>query len=286
MEPRFGFDFSRVRIHADIPSAQSAGSINARAYTHGTDVVFADGRYAPDTTDGRRLIAHELAHVVQQANSGSALDNVVQRDDGGMSSSQATSSSGSSPNATVASPAQTAGRKSIQEALDDFSQSKFRDVTDWSLASDADKIKLIDKATALDLFWVGPNDEAALERCWSSFGAGFQTAVEANAHLRARSVSKGVEAENVAPTKGKYGVFKNDVLSVARQNLEKNEDRVVAEMAEFGLQPPFELLRPGHPAKRSARPSCGSRSWRSFSCRQTQGPEPAGETVYWLTSEA
>jgi hypothetical protein len=66
MEPRFGFDFSRVRIHADSHAAEAARSINARAYTVGDDVVFNSGHYAPQTSEGRKLLAHELTHVVQQ----------------------------------------------------------------------------------------------------------------------------------------------------------------------------------------------------------------------------
>jgi Domain of unknown function (DUF4157) len=66
MEARLGFDFGRVRIHTDDHAAASARSIGARAYTVGRDVVFGRGQYAPDTTEGRRLLAHELTHVVQQ----------------------------------------------------------------------------------------------------------------------------------------------------------------------------------------------------------------------------
>jgi hypothetical protein len=65
-EPRFGFDFSRVRVHADSRAASSARAINAQAYTAGNDVVFDEGRYAPDSVEGRQLLAHELMHVVQQ----------------------------------------------------------------------------------------------------------------------------------------------------------------------------------------------------------------------------
>jgi hypothetical protein len=67
MEPRFGHDFSRVRIHADAAAAQSAAGVEAAAYTVGHDVVFASGRYAPETPAGRSLLAHELAHVVHPA---------------------------------------------------------------------------------------------------------------------------------------------------------------------------------------------------------------------------
>jgi outer membrane protein OmpA-like peptidoglycan-associated protein len=65
-EPRFGHDFSRVRIHVDKRAAGMADSIGAKAFTLGQDVVFGEGRYQPDSREGRRLIAHELAHTIQQ----------------------------------------------------------------------------------------------------------------------------------------------------------------------------------------------------------------------------
>jgi hypothetical protein len=67
MEPRFGYSFSDVRVHADERAAKSAAAVGALAYTAGNHVVFGAGRYAPDLGEGRRLIAHELAHVVQQS---------------------------------------------------------------------------------------------------------------------------------------------------------------------------------------------------------------------------
>ncbi len=66
MESRIGFDFGRVRLHTDARAGESAQGLSARAYTVGSDVVFAPGRYAPQTTEGRHLLAHELTHVVQQ----------------------------------------------------------------------------------------------------------------------------------------------------------------------------------------------------------------------------
>jgi outer membrane protein OmpA-like peptidoglycan-associated protein len=65
-EPRFGRDFGDVRIHTDSQAAASARSVNALAYTVGRDVVFNAGQYAPHSDSGKRLLAHELAHVVQQ----------------------------------------------------------------------------------------------------------------------------------------------------------------------------------------------------------------------------
>lgn len=71
MESRFGHDFSGVRLHTDTPAAASAKAVRARAYTVGRDIVFAAGAYAPATAGGRRLLAHELTHVVQQSRAGS-----------------------------------------------------------------------------------------------------------------------------------------------------------------------------------------------------------------------
>lgn len=65
-DPRFGHDFSRVRLHTDATAAESAREMNARAYTVGREVVFGAGRYSPGTGAGRGLLAHELVHVVQQ----------------------------------------------------------------------------------------------------------------------------------------------------------------------------------------------------------------------------
>jgi outer membrane protein OmpA-like peptidoglycan-associated protein len=65
-EPRFGHDFSEVRVHTNGKAAQSARALQAQAYTVGQHVVFDDGQYAPQTYSGKRLIAHELTHVVQQ----------------------------------------------------------------------------------------------------------------------------------------------------------------------------------------------------------------------------
>jgi hypothetical protein len=66
MEQRFGFEFSGVRVHADAEAARSAQEVHAQAYTVGRHVVFASGRYAPQSFEGRALLAHELTHVVQQ----------------------------------------------------------------------------------------------------------------------------------------------------------------------------------------------------------------------------
>jgi len=82
MESRFGHDFSQVRVHTDALAADSARAVSALAFTVGADVLFGTGRYAPQTTDGKKLLAHELVHVAQQTSSTFAGDHtsgIIQR---------------------------------------------------------------------------------------------------------------------------------------------------------------------------------------------------------------
>ena len=66
-EPQFGHDLSKVRVHTDSKAARSAKSVNSLAYTVGDDIVFDASKYSPNSTDGRKLLAHELTHVLQQS---------------------------------------------------------------------------------------------------------------------------------------------------------------------------------------------------------------------------
>src|SRR6266508_6190733 len=73
MEPRFGYDFSGVRVHSDAKAAESARAVNALAYTVGPHIVFGSGQHATETDAGRRTLAHELAHVIQQSGGSQSL---------------------------------------------------------------------------------------------------------------------------------------------------------------------------------------------------------------------
>jgi hypothetical protein len=66
MEPRFGRNFSQVRVHTDNQAVKAAQAVNARAFTMGSDIVFGNRQYEPKTREGKRLLAHELTHVMQQ----------------------------------------------------------------------------------------------------------------------------------------------------------------------------------------------------------------------------
>lgn len=82
MESRFGADFGTVRVHTGGPAAQLNREVQARAFTHGSDIYFSEGRYSPGTDAGKELLAHELTHVVQQGGAAQlkrAPDSAVQR---------------------------------------------------------------------------------------------------------------------------------------------------------------------------------------------------------------
>jgi hypothetical protein len=84
MESAFGLDFEQVRIHADPPGASSARSVNARAFTADQHIVFGNGEYSPHSSSGSRLLAHELAHTVQNrkpaARNASASHSTIKRE--------------------------------------------------------------------------------------------------------------------------------------------------------------------------------------------------------------
>ena len=77
MESRFDQDFEKVQVHTDAKAAQSAQAVDARAYTVGHNIVFGSGQYSPDSSEGRHLLAHELAHVTQQRSMGSGAQSAL-----------------------------------------------------------------------------------------------------------------------------------------------------------------------------------------------------------------
>ncbi|WP_347275115.1 DUF4157 domain-containing protein [Candidatus Kuenenia sp.] len=102
MEARFGYDFSGVRMHTDAKAAESAQAVRAHAYTVGRDVVFAEGRYDPSGEQGRKLLVHELAHVVQQTGgSNNILETVTKSRQEGLIEKEADATSNKAEKADV-----------------------------------------------------------------------------------------------------------------------------------------------------------------------------------------
>ena len=134
MEAGFGHDFSGVRVHTGGAAHASARTVQALAYTSGQHLVFADGQYAPGTSTGRRLIAHELAHVVQQRHLsnqptviGDAESTLEQQADQAADRVLSGSIAGRLPGATQAMIARSASPKELKTS-DGGTDQVFRDV--------------------------------------------------------------------------------------------------------------------------------------------------------------
>ena len=119
-EPRFGYDFSNVKVHTDSIASKSAQSINALAYTSGNNIVFNNGQYSPGTDSGKRLLGHELAHVVQQS-SVSSHKNKLSENPGNNHISPATKSitgKGTIQRKTDLTATRFSGNKILEQAYD------------------------------------------------------------------------------------------------------------------------------------------------------------------------
>lgn len=126
MEPRFGYDFSRVRVHAGQAAQQSARDVKANAYTVQNNIVFAAGKFEPGTYQGWQLIAHELAHVVQQNGAMAA----IQRDP-----------HDHAPHVLVEAPSVAADRAAYQRYLETLRETMAKPkVTDPKLAEIIEKL--------------------------------------------------------------------------------------------------------------------------------------------------
>ena len=108
MEPRFGYDFSQVRIHTDTTAAESARAVHALAYTVGRDIVFGAGQFLPKTKEGKSLLAHELAHVTQQP-----AENNVRAARIGPPSDEYEQAAEAAAKAVVASPGEAAAASTV-----------------------------------------------------------------------------------------------------------------------------------------------------------------------------
>jgi hypothetical protein len=82
MESRFGADFSNVNIHTGSYASQLSHQLNAQAFTIGNNIYFNEGKYSPESSDGKHLLAHELTHTVQQGDTFTAANNTIQRQEG------------------------------------------------------------------------------------------------------------------------------------------------------------------------------------------------------------
>lgn len=121
LEPRFGHDFSRVRVHSDVDAARSAADIHARAWTVSDHIAFAPGAYAPQTREGRKLLAHELTHVTQQSGTprASSLSIGPPRDAAELEADRVASAVSRGENAPPVAPSPSVVRGQFDHGFDD-----------------------------------------------------------------------------------------------------------------------------------------------------------------------
>ena len=136
MEARFGHDFSRVRVHADSRAARSAQLVGAQAYTIGSDIAFGESLYAPNSQAGHRLLAHELAHVVQQTGVGTGQ------------SSQSDALEREAERAGEEATTRDAGAEVLLRAAPNLARQQLRDESEIKLLSDDELWAEIDTVKA------------------------------------------------------------------------------------------------------------------------------------------
>ncbi len=181
-----------------------------------------------------------------------AADNRIQREDkpGGMTSSKGASTPGSpGPQASEPTPAAKDARARIDEAKKQFKEDAFFaqsamkaiEPGDWGVATDEEKIYLLDHASLAN--YAGEYDERAMEACWASFGDRFDAVADAHEVVWERCIYKGADPEKIPQTKGRLAELKYSALEKARKNLDANRKVVHDEMDQWGLTPPPGLSR-------------------------------------------
>lgn len=197
LSSRLGQDFSRTRIHTGKLAHQSASAINARAFTYGDNIVFARGEYRPNTASGLHLLAHEVAHTIQQD-----AGRVVRR----------------------RIPEELAGDRPYYDPPRGSEHSPSA-----ATPSTMDAIKRINRHS-----WVGPLDEYELERLWDSYGDSLPSVAESNWAEWHLSLHGGAELYDIPTVQSEKERFRAAIARVARGYLNENQDLAQREKQAVG----------------------------------------------------
>lgn len=264
-EPRFGRDFSGVRVHSDSAATESARSIQARAFTTGQDVAFGAGEYAPEKHEGRKLLAHELTHVVQQtggarmrspiSRSGDQHENEADR----LTNKAARGTAGSEILAITVPDIQRlwnpfkskTEREKIDQALKEFQNPEYvYDIKDFNRATEDEKISLV--VTLLNYASGKPRAWTALRGLWGSFGWRLPAVVESSGLIWESSVDEYPALVELEEVKKAQADFKTDIMDVAKDHLAKNRAYVRQEQIRLDVSPfsnDFKTNTPGEQTK-------------------------------------
>lgn len=210
MEQNFGADFSGVKIHTDSSAVQMSKDLHAQAFTHGSDIYFNAGKYAPGSSEGKHLLTHELTHVLQQGSKIGNKNDLLQRElfD------------------------KRTNRQKIDDALTSKDSDDIDDIDNFGEATEQERLSLIRIIHNND--WIGPTDEGNLEKIWRSF-VDLPKVASANIDLFKKSVEYGAELEKFEVVKNARHYFAYDVTDLARKYLKLNRAYTEEELESLGL---------------------------------------------------
>jgi hypothetical protein len=222
-EGKYQRPFDDVRIHEGGAADDASKKIDALAFTRGNDIYFRTGAYDPESAEGKRLIAHELAHVVQQRPGVNRKVGPLQR--------------WTMPFLTTKTDSEL-----IRDAVDHQDVAAVKEISDFSAASAKDRWAMIDLLINQGL--VGPRDSSALARLWSSFGDLPKTA-SANMQRWKKSVSRSSGLKDLPEVKVLMELFPKDVKATASSYLFSNRQLVISEMERLDLPADDKAAVPG-----------------------------------------
>jgi|GEM_PF-5800152 len=269
-EQRFGHDLSSVRVYTGPEADRSARALRAEAYTVGNNIIFRAGRYTPEYQSGGEVLAHELAHSVQQGSLDEpqsrlevgAVDSPLERQaeaaalavmngerlpllrkdspatvrritDDQLAAKSDANQIGHSQRYEPTSKEPKAQRDRIAAAIRNRDLNAIQEIADFREATDEQRLQMI--LIIHSNSWVGPLDEAALERIWSSFGSRIPLVASTNWNLWLDSISRGAELDDLIFVEKVKGIFLDDVKKTALDFLLKNRLLAGKEKVRLGI---------------------------------------------------
>ena len=228
-EPSIGHDLSSVQVHTHEGAASAAQSIGALAYTHGNNIAFGPGQYRPQERDGKRLLAHELTHVVQQRNGdGGKINRDVPVD----------------PDGKIRVDPNKPTPQSTQDKIDkmETDEKKKQALTEPKRPPDAPDAKTQDDAlTEIKKInsdtWIAFWQEYRLESLWDSFGTALPQVAWDNKGDWDRSYSGGADLYDIVSTTFVANQFRTATAGIARGYLRENIALATREKNAIGPDP-------------------------------------------------
>jgi len=239
-EPRLGADLGAVRVHDDTHAATTARNIAANAFTAGNDIGFAEGQFAPETPQGRKLLAHELVHVAQQSRGAPEVKVRRQPNPAGPTPGSAPAPvPGSTPQPpdTVPPAADPKTRDLINKAIASGDLADVVAISDITGATFDERIRLIAILNNSGL----ASEESVLEleiKYWYSFGNAVGPVIMTHEDVWNSSASLVPTLWTIPPIKAQEQQFVTDLEQLATTNLDANRSYIVAREATLGLGGP------------------------------------------------